>query len=304
MTYALFTQSFGLSKANSPVNITRADTGVPAVILSSTSGGVLNHSGRATLNSIGDLSVIIDTEYAYNINIADSTPSRRGALQVQQEDNQPLQILDANGNLLFTPAVASTAQLSTGIGSTVFMDTTGQYLVDGLGNLLSFRNSVGTVIPPVSYIHRNSVNDTTDTNEVQMAVLTVPGSKLQVGSTIHIKVMWENSNSGSTKTFGIYIPTATVTNLGTNPTNTTNQSFGFNMMLEVIDFNTIALLNNLATSGGNGGFGSVGGTILTRSIPDLLLNGLQFQLTSKWGAAVSGEYISVISAKAIIYGQI
>ena len=67
MTYALYTQSFGLSAANSPVVITNSSSGLPATLLTSPTGGVLNSTGRATLDSSGNLSVTLDTSQTWTV---------------------------------------------------------------------------------------------------------------------------------------------------------------------------------------------------------------------------------------------
>lgn len=69
MAYALYTQSFGALNANLPVVI-RDTVGTPAIILAATTGGVINHQGKATLNGSGNLSVIIDTAITWTVTVS------------------------------------------------------------------------------------------------------------------------------------------------------------------------------------------------------------------------------------------
>jgi hypothetical protein len=71
MAYSTYTQSFGSGFANSVVTITEAGTGLPATILASTNGGLLSNQGQASLDSSGNLSVVIDTARTWNINTFD-----------------------------------------------------------------------------------------------------------------------------------------------------------------------------------------------------------------------------------------
>lgn len=91
MAYATFTQSYGTSNANATVKIINSSSGVPAIILASTSGGVLNDQGLATLDSSGNLSVIIDTAQTWTIFVNDQTRPQMQPLYVQTDPDTGLQ---------------------------------------------------------------------------------------------------------------------------------------------------------------------------------------------------------------------
>lgn len=60
-TYALYTASYGSTYANDPVKIFEQGTYIPAIVMASATGGVLSTSGRAVLDSSGNLSVYLDS---------------------------------------------------------------------------------------------------------------------------------------------------------------------------------------------------------------------------------------------------
>jgi hypothetical protein len=67
MAYNTFTQSFGAAFANQPVHIFETSSGISAIVLSSTTGGILNDQGYAVLDGSGDLSVIINTAKTWTV---------------------------------------------------------------------------------------------------------------------------------------------------------------------------------------------------------------------------------------------
>lgn len=85
MAYSTYTQSFGISNANAKVKIVNAVSGVPAIILATTTGGVINNDGFAVLDSNGDLSVIIDTAQTWHIFVNDLVRPQMQPLYVQTD---------------------------------------------------------------------------------------------------------------------------------------------------------------------------------------------------------------------------
>lgn len=75
MAYNTYTQSFGPAFAGFQVVITNTSTGTPAIILSATTGGLVNNQGLAVLDASGNLSVVIDTAQTWTI-----TPVSTGQL--------------------------------------------------------------------------------------------------------------------------------------------------------------------------------------------------------------------------------
>lgn len=71
MAYGLYTATYGLSFANAQVLITEESTGIPATILASATGAVVNTLGQANLDANGNLSVYIDLDKTWNINVFD-----------------------------------------------------------------------------------------------------------------------------------------------------------------------------------------------------------------------------------------
>lgn len=79
MTYSLYNRSFGSENANSKVYITEDVTGTPAIILSRETGGVISNIGLAILDSVGNLSVYLETDRAWICTLVDETLSSRTA---------------------------------------------------------------------------------------------------------------------------------------------------------------------------------------------------------------------------------
>lgn len=75
MAYTLYTQSFGSTRANYPVRIIEVSTGKPAIVLTSSTGGVSSDQGKATLDSNGNLSVYIDTARVWDIQVEEVAPT-------------------------------------------------------------------------------------------------------------------------------------------------------------------------------------------------------------------------------------
>jgi hypothetical protein len=73
MAYATYTASYGAGYANTPVIISEVGTGLFATILATTTGGFLNSQGQATLDSSGNLSVVIDTARTWNVALFDGS---------------------------------------------------------------------------------------------------------------------------------------------------------------------------------------------------------------------------------------
>lgn len=72
MAYTTFNASYGSAKANYLVNIFETSTGIPATILSATTGGLVNTTGSAQLDGSGNLSVVIDTAKTFTIQVVPS----------------------------------------------------------------------------------------------------------------------------------------------------------------------------------------------------------------------------------------
>jgi len=69
MAYVLLSQSFGASKANLPATITETSTGIPAVILSSATGGLVNSNGDTRLDGSGNLSCYVDGDRTWTVSV-------------------------------------------------------------------------------------------------------------------------------------------------------------------------------------------------------------------------------------------
>lgn len=80
MAYNQYNRSLGILNANADVVITEYSTGSPAIILSTLTGGVISSEGRARLDSIGNLSVIIDTARQWVISIQESPEAAHTAI--------------------------------------------------------------------------------------------------------------------------------------------------------------------------------------------------------------------------------
>lgn len=123
MAYTLVTQSYGVENANSPVIITDAVTGQPAVILASASGGIVSDRGIGTTNSAGVLSVYIDTARTYTYTLVDQayytdpklSNSQITAVQGLVSGSATI----GNGGSLVAPAVWQSATLGASVTGTL-----------------------------------------------------------------------------------------------------------------------------------------------------------------------------------------
>ena len=116
MAYALYTQALGSQYANSPVKITNSSAGVPAVVLASSTGGLLNSNGDAVLDGSGNLSVVIDTAITWTV-----TPTTKVAFN-------PNPVVVFTGNYASFPAASKFAPGYIAIAAD---QANAEYITDG-----------------------------------------------------------------------------------------------------------------------------------------------------------------------------
>ena len=85
MAYGLFSASYGSYNAYKQVCITDSVTGLPATILSSSSGGFLNDRGSATLDESGNLAVFVDLSKTWHVEVFEESFRPNNAVNVVQE---------------------------------------------------------------------------------------------------------------------------------------------------------------------------------------------------------------------------
>ena len=121
MAFSTYTKSFGASYANADVYIRQANTGTPAVIMASSAGGVINDTGFATLDSSGNLSVVIDTALTWTFSLVDKTQATSQFVKVTTDPGVGQTFTDQFGNALqtvFTPTQQAGIQaLVSGAGN-------------------------------------------------------------------------------------------------------------------------------------------------------------------------------------------
>lgn len=273
MAYILLSQSFGLAKANLPVTITEATTGVPAVLLSSPTGGLVSTTGDTKLDASGNLSVYVDGAFTWSVSV-DS-----GASGAPVGTLLPAQV---GAGAIGIPGIKADGTLITPAGATIGLTSDQQSKILTAG--------VSTV-PMVVNVTRNSLNDATDINEVVMATFVIPAGTLRVGSSFDIIGLYENTSSGNSK---IQIVRMNGTSIGGGGTfNSTNQSFGIRWAYNVHDSTTILWLNN-----GSIGVGAGAPLLATISVGDIATTPITITLAARWASAnIAGEFIRLKHAK-------
>ena len=183
MAYTLLSQSFGAAKANLPVTITEASTGVPAVILSSATGGLVNSNGDTFLDASGNLSCYVDGDKTWAVKV-DS-----GATQ-----GPPVGLLSSSqvaSGAVGVPGVKADGSLVGPTGSSIGLSA----LQLALSPVLSFR-AQGTVASPVSTTVCNSTQGQLGTP----SNLIIPANTLQIGSKIFCQVKVRRTGNAQTDT--------------------------------------------------------------------------------------------------------
>jgi hypothetical protein len=71
MAYSLFSQTYDITLKNSYVTISNKWTGVPAIIMQSPLGGLVNNQGLAKLDNEAQLNVYIDTSQEWTVKVLD-----------------------------------------------------------------------------------------------------------------------------------------------------------------------------------------------------------------------------------------
>lgn len=85
MAYILLSQSFGVAKANLPCFVAEASTGVPAILLSTATGGVISLGGRHQLDASGNLNVYVDDSKTFAVYVdSGAAPGSAGAFNSAQ----------------------------------------------------------------------------------------------------------------------------------------------------------------------------------------------------------------------------
>lgn len=131
MAYGLYSATYGLSFANADVLITEQSTGIPATILESPTGGVLNTLGQAKLDSNGNLGVYIDLDITWRIDVFD------GVALSNQPQLMPARFIEPNEVTTIT-AVPGTQYILNRVPYTRFIgrqDGTLTQLAGATGNI-------------------------------------------------------------------------------------------------------------------------------------------------------------------------
>ena len=81
MTYSLFSRAYDISLRNSYVTISNKWTGVPATIVQSPLGGLINNQGLAQLDNQAQLNVYIDTSQEWTVQVLDGQTLQYNVLE-------------------------------------------------------------------------------------------------------------------------------------------------------------------------------------------------------------------------------
>ena len=181
MAYVLLSQSFGASKANLPVTITEVSTGLPAVILSSATAGLLSNNGDHYLDGSGNLAVYVEGGRTWQVNVdSGASPGPVGLLTAAQIAAGAVGIAgvtsggvlkDASGSTLSVSSL-TLAQTSAGaigvVGVTsggVLKDNNGATIVVGSGTSLT---------PPVAYSASRILSAADAGRQIQTTTTSAP----------------------------------------------------------------------------------------------------------------------------------
>jgi hypothetical protein len=97
MAFALYTQSLGVNNALANVTITETVTGLPALILTSSTGGLLSDRGQAQLDASGNLSVYIDTARTWVVKLVDEVHSQDSSVVAYRMFNSYAELQSITG---------------------------------------------------------------------------------------------------------------------------------------------------------------------------------------------------------------
>lgn len=107
MAYGFYNASYGSHNAGRQVSITDVATGLPALMLASPLGGVVSNTGLTKLDSIGNLSVCIDLERTWNVEVFEETFRDNSSVNLVRKITEA-EILTIVGELGVTYVVEST----------------------------------------------------------------------------------------------------------------------------------------------------------------------------------------------------
>lgn len=174
MAYNLLTTNYGASFANARALLLDSVTGVPATILSSATGGLVNDQGKATLDSSGTLSVYVDTARTWSVTLTDVTPSSKSLVTAELDPSSSMPALKAGGVEVFSGSQVS------GLRGVVSRDgnlTATTY--DGSGRVSGY--TLGGVEYAVAYPNSTTI---TVTGGGRVVTVTLDGSGRVVGKAV------------------------------------------------------------------------------------------------------------------------
>ena len=181
MAINLYTASYGLANANAQVLITEVGTGLPAIVLATSTGGEKSSRGQATLDSSGNLSVYIDTARSWNVLLISSNPAG-----LKNPSPIPTTLTSFKGQQLLDPPVGS---------------------------------KFGCL--PLAYQSGVASSVTGTVTETTLGTLTLPGSILGPNGLVKIETLWTHTNSVNNKTLKSKLGGQAIQNMVVTTTATT-----------------------------------------------------------------------------------
>ena len=163
MAYINLTGVFGAARANLPVTIVEYSTGIPAIILSSATGGLVSTQGDTFLDSSGNLSVWVESGKSWSVSVDEGAPSGPLGLLTSAQIGMGAvgvlgltsggSIVGPTGSLITLVEVTPYVNLtSTGTAFTGACELAGYDCTVAAGNITIYdgTNTSGTVIVPTT----------------------------------------------------------------------------------------------------------------------------------------------------------
>jgi len=223
MAFTSFTRSYGVAYANYKVQITDAANGASAIVLN-TSGAVLSNIGLATLDSSGNLSVILDDSRTWNVNVVDEV---HDANTIGMATSSPSGLLGPDNRLApgaLTPAQANALKSSDGacgyLGTLAWasrpltglsVGNTARFT--GIGRQVELWTWDGSrwMAPGIIILAQSAVSAplTGTTSATILTNITIPGGCMGPNGSIRITFYGSMTNNANNKTWIVRFGTST-----------------------------------------------------------------------------------------------
>ena len=140
MAYILLTRSYGSVNARGQVRIFETTTGVPAVLLATSTGGLISDKGVTYLDNSGNLSVYVDGSKTLSVICVDQNVETKYPVEWNSVTGE----VQVNGNTLIPPSSPGSQVLASIVNQAVVADSPVMIATGGvLGRPLSISPAAG-----------------------------------------------------------------------------------------------------------------------------------------------------------------